>query len=179
MPKSCNYNNCSYNHFMTRLSRDHSPAVDAAAPRGCTNLKLRRLTRRVTQHFDAVVAAAGIKNTQYSLLSHIVALGPIRPSDLAARMTLDASTLTRNLQPLVAQGWVELGAGADARSRLVGITAAGAAKRVEAQRLWKKAQQALNQRLGPERVARLHDLIDECLTRLDDTLKENDDADLR
>ena len=30
-------------------------------------------------------------------------LGPIRPSDLFKRMQMDASTLTRNLQPMAAQ----------------------------------------------------------------------------
>ena len=140
-----------------------------AAPRGCTNLKLRQLTRQVTRGYDAVVGATGLKNTQYSLLSHVVLLGPIRPSDLAARMRLDASTLTRNLQPLVAQGWIDIGAGPDARSRLVSATDAGRAKRTEAQRAWKQAQLALNATLGEERVARLHALIDECLERLEPT----------
>jgi DNA-binding MarR family transcriptional regulator len=97
----------------------------------------------------------------------VVLLGPIRPSDLAARMKLDASTLTRNLQPLVAKGWLELGAGPDARSRLVSATDAGRAKRAEAQRAWKQAQLALNATLGEERVVRLHALIDECLERLE------------
>jgi DNA-binding MarR family transcriptional regulator len=123
----------------------------------------------VTRHYDAYVAATGLKNTQYSLLSHAVLLGPIRPSDLARRMRLDASTLTRNLQPLVAQGWLQLGPGEDARSRLVEATDEGRAKRAEGQRAWKQAQLALNARLGPERMAALHALIDDCIERLDDS----------
>ena len=137
-------------------------------PKGCTNFKLRQLSRVVTRHYDAFVAATGLKNTQYSLLSHIVLLGPIRPSDLAARMRVDASTLTRNLQPLVAQGWVRLGPGQDARSRLVEATAAGRAKRVEVHCAWKQAQLALNARLGSERVAALHALLDDCIEHLAD-----------
>jgi DNA-binding MarR family transcriptional regulator len=140
----------------------------AVKPQGCTNLKLRQLSRVVTRHYDAFVAATGLKNTQYSLLSHVVLLGPIRPSDLAQRMRLDASTLTRNLQPLVAQGWLRLGPGEDARSRLVEATDEGRAKRAEGQRAWKQAQLALNARLGPERVAALHALLDECIERFED-----------
>jgi len=142
--------------------------ADSVKPRGCTNLKLRQLDRVVTRHYDAYVAATGLKNTQYSLLSHVVLLGPIRPSDLAQRMRLDASTLTRNLQPLIAQGWLRQGPGENARSRLVEATEAGCAKRVEAQRAWKQAQVALNVRLGSERVAALHALLDDCIERLDD-----------
>src|SRR5690606_2761451 len=136
-------------------------------PQGCTNLKIRQLDRMVSRHYDHFVSAAGLKNSQYSLLSHVVKLGPIRPSDLARRMQMDASTLTRNLQPLVAQGWLTIGAGKDARSRLVEATKAGQAKRTEGQRAWKAAQLALNERLGVERVAALHALLDACIECLD------------
>ena len=94
----------------------HRPPSPA---RGCSSFKLRQLSRRVSQHYDQIVAAAGLKTTQYSLLSHIVRLGPVRPGELAAAMEMDASTLTRNLQPLVAPGWVEVGPGDDGRSRFV------------------------------------------------------------
>lgn len=153
-----------------------SRAVPAlAAPRGCTNFKLRQLGRRVSRHYDAALAAVGLKTSQYSLLSHIDTLGPIRPVDLAGRMALEPSTLTRNLQPLVAQGWAEIGDGDDRRSRLVRITAAGHDKRLQAQRAWKSAQLALNDRLGLERVARLHALVDECLPLLADDRPDDDE----
>lgn len=141
--------------------------MTVAAPRGCTNLKLRQLSRAVSRHYDAYVSATGLKNTQYSLLSHVQMLGPVRPSDLAARMRLDLSTLSRNLQPLVALGWISIGPGEDARSRLVEVTDAGRAKRTEGQRAWKQAQLALNARLGAERVVALHALLDDCLAVLD------------
>ncbi|NRF70887.1 winged helix-turn-helix transcriptional regulator [Aquincola sp. S2] len=153
------------------MSRSSSSAL-SHGPRGCTNLKLRQLSRAVTRHYDAYVAQTGLKNTQYSLLSHVVLLGPIKPSALAARMRLDASTLTRNLQPLITLGWLEQGPGADARSRLVSATPAGRAKRAEGQRAWKQAQLALNERLGVEQVIALHALLDDCLARLDALAEE-------
>jgi DNA-binding MarR family transcriptional regulator len=106
-----------------------------------------------------------MKTTQYSLLSQVLQRGPIRPSDLAKAMVLDASTLTRNLKPLVASGWVSVGLGADSRSHRIAITAAGRAKRAEAQCRWKAAQESLNELLGVERVLALHDLIDGSLQR--------------
>jgi DNA-binding MarR family transcriptional regulator len=141
---------------------------DALAPRpqGCTNLKLRQLMRRVAQRYDAEVGQVGLKGTQYSLLSYVVRLGPIRPVDLAARMNVDASTLSRNLRPLVAAGWVTLEAGEDARSRLVQATDAGREKRAEAQRRWRVAQEGVNAALGPQRVIALHALIDEAMEAL-------------
>ena len=68
-------------------------------PQGCTNLKLRQLMRRVAQHYDAEMAQAGLKTTQYSLLTYVLKLGPVRPGDVAAGLKMEASTLTRNLKP--------------------------------------------------------------------------------
>ncbi len=144
-----------------------TPARRGTSPQGCTSFKLRQLVRRVSQHFDLEVAKAGLKTTQYSLLSHVLKLGPIRPGALAQAMTMDASTLTRNLKPLLSAGWVELQAGPDGRSRSVSITQAGRDKRVEAQRRWRVAQEGLNQKLGVERVAALHALVDDALALLD------------
>lgn len=141
----------------------------AAAPRSCTNLRLRQLTRQVTQHYDAQMAAAGLKTTQYSLLSAVQELGPVRAADLAAALKMDPSTLTRNLKPLVQAGWVTSAAGADARTRAVSITAAGRAKRAEAQRHWRAAQDSLHRLLGAQRVEALHGLIHESLTLLGST----------
>jgi DNA-binding MarR family transcriptional regulator len=143
-------------------------APAALKPQGCTNLKLRQLMRRVAQRYDAEVGQVGLKGTQYSLLSYVIKLGPIRPVDLAEAMNVDASTLSRNLKPLVAAGWVTQEAGADARSRLVQPTDAGRAKRAEAQRRWRVAQESLNAALGPQRVIALHALIDEAMQALDD-----------
>jgi DNA-binding MarR family transcriptional regulator len=139
------------------------------APRGCTNLKLRQASRRVARHYEVFVRPTGLKNTQYSLLSHVVKLGPLRAGELAAAMQLDASTLTRNLQPLVATGLVRVTTGDDARARVVEATDAGRALRLQAQKAWKRAQLALNERLGAARVAALHALLDECISRLDTT----------
>ena len=143
-------------------------AAAVERPQGCTNLKLRQLMRRVAQRYDAEVGQVGLKGTQYSLLSYVVKLGPIRPVDLAAGMNVDASTLSRNLKPLVSAGWLTLEAGADARSRLVHATEAGREKRVEAQRLWRVAQEGVNATLGPQRVIALHTLIDEAMQALDE-----------
>ncbi len=145
-------------------------AAAPGSPSGCSSQKLRQLSRRVSQHFDRrIVAGTGLKTTQYSLLLRVVRLEPIRPGDLAAQMDMDASTLTRNLQPLVAQGWVVVAPGADGRSRIVVATEAGRAKRADAHREWKRAQLSFNERIGAERVVRLHALIDECLAAMNET----------
>lgn len=142
------------------------PAVLQNKPQGCTNFKIRQLMRQVSQHYDAELGKAGLKTTQYSLLSHVLKLEPVRPGELAQAMRLDASTLTRNLKPLVGAGWLSVEPGSDDRSRNIVITDAGRAKRDDAQAHWKNAQDKINQTLGIERVLALHALIDESLALL-------------
>ena len=147
----------------------------AVKPQGCTNMKLRQLMRRVAQRYDAEVGKTGLKTTQYSLLSHVLKLAPVRPGDLARAMSIDASTLTRNLRPLIDAGWLTLDAGADGRSRLVNITPAGREKRQEAQRRWRIAQEDINQTLGVERVRALHALVEESMELLAPLTTGDDD----
>jgi DNA-binding MarR family transcriptional regulator len=142
---------------------------------GCTNFKLRQLMRRVAHHYDLEMSRAGLKTTQYSLLSHVLKLGPLRPGELAQAMKMSASTLTRNLRPLVDAGWVELAAGSDARSRTVRITPAGSLKRDEALLRWKVAQESLNDLLGAGRLLALHALINESMALLSPLESEADD----
>lgn len=146
-------------------------------PQGCTNLKLRQFMRRVSQFYDAEMAQVGLKTTQYSLLSWVDKIGPVRPGELAEGMKMDASTLTRNLRPLVDAGWVVVSAGEDARSRLVSLTPAGREKRAEAKRRWKVAQEGINRLLGVEQVVALHALIDASMEKLD-PVEDTEDGDV-
>ena len=86
------------------MTKAKQTAVPEAQPQGCTNLKLRQLMRAVAQHYDAEVGKSGLRGTQYSLLSFVVRLGPMRPADLARAMKLDPSTLSRNMRPLMDAG---------------------------------------------------------------------------
>jgi len=135
-------------------------------PQGCTNLKLRQLMRLVARHFDAEVGKSGLRGTQYSLLSYVVKLGPVGLGELARTMRIEPSTLSRNLLPLQAAGWVEVGPGADGRSKRVQATDSGRAKRQEAQRRWRVAQEGINDLLGTETVVALHALLDAASERM-------------
>ena len=133
---------------------------------GCTCYRLRKLTRRITQHYDVRLASAGLRVTQYSLLANLCRGGRATMSALAAAMEMDRTTLTRNLKPLADAGLVEVMPGADARARIVAATARGRRAWQDARELWREAQDEVNRALGPEQVAALHDLLDDSVTRL-------------
>jgi DNA-binding MarR family transcriptional regulator len=130
----------------------------------CTESKLRRLLRCVSRHYDAELSPAGIKATQYELLSQLAVMDSPRPGQLAAALNLSAPTLSRNLRPLADVGWIELGPGEDGRSRRVALTQTGRIKQREASLLWGIAQKELMDRLGCERVRSLQAFISDALT---------------
>jgi DNA-binding MarR family transcriptional regulator len=120
----------------------------------------------VTQHYDARLAPAGLRVTQFSLLAHLQRAGPTTISALADLLDMDRTTLTRNLTPLARSGLVTVASGADARTREVDVTGAGRAAWQRARPLWRRAQDEINRALGAERVAGLHALLDGSLSTL-------------
>ncbi|MDB5806464.1 MAG: transcriptional regulator, MarR family [Betaproteobacteria bacterium] len=121
---------------------------------GCTCFYLRSATRRATQVYDEHLQAAGLTVNQYSLLSKLSRNAGVSVSRFAEVMSMDRTTLTRNLQPLQAAGW--LTAVAAGRSRALALTAAGEVKLAEAIPLWQAAQEKVNQVLGPQTQRELH-----------------------
>jgi len=155
------------------MSPTHQSANQSApAIRGCTCFRLRRLSRRVTQHYDSYLARAGLRVTQFSLLGMLLRADSLTLSELAARMEMDRTTLTRNLGPLQSAGWVQVTPGKDARSRSVRLTDSGRAAWDRAKPYWRQAQDQLNTALGITVMAELHGVLDASLTRFHLALDE-------
>jgi DNA-binding MarR family transcriptional regulator len=146
------------------VSQAHIPlTVSSAPPWECTDTKLHQLTRAMNRHYDAELGKAGLRTTQFWLLTEVLVRGPVCPGDLADAMDLDPSTVTRNLKPLLALGWLELGPGKDGRTRTIRITPAGRRKRAEGVRHWTAAQTRLAGLLGSRNLSELNAVISDCL----------------
>lgn len=138
----------------------------------CTAFRVRSLSRRITQLYDDTLAPSGLRSTQFSLLAHVRRTradpGP-SVTELADRLRMDRTTLTRNLRPLLAAGLVSLESGTDARRKAVVITPAGEAAFRQARELWKHAQQRIRTLGGASTIAQLERLIDSLLSRFEDS----------
>ncbi|MGE5090424.1 MAG: MarR family winged helix-turn-helix transcriptional regulator [Candidatus Levyibacteriota bacterium] len=130
-----------------------TPVESGSAP--CTCGRLRRASRALTQLYDDAMAPAGLRVTQFSLLRTLEREGPLRISELAARQLLDRTALSRNLDPLVDAGHVDIVRGSDARTREVTLTARGAAALDAAKPHWLAAQRKVAQRLGADKLEAL------------------------
>src|SRR3546814_8881467 len=80
-------------------SSELAPESSALVMR-CTCAVLRRATRRLTQVYDEGMRPSGLKLTQYSVLNILAQAENPSITDLADRLMMDRTTLTRNLGPL-------------------------------------------------------------------------------
>jgi len=139
-----------------------NPAVTA-----CLCNALRQATRAVSRLYDDELRGVGLRTTQFSLLGRLRHTGEVRQRDLGGVASLDETTLTRNLRPLIDAGWVAIRPGQDRREKLVRLTDAGLAKLREARPAWERARERLQSRLPKGTWSRLLDVLPE-LTRLAD-----------
>ena len=128
----------TYNVKSERYKRLASPCLCNA---------LRQASRAVSRLYDEELRGVGLRTTQYSLLSRLSRVGEVRQRDFGGMTSLDETTLTRNLRPLIDSGWIAIGTGEDRREKLVRLTDAGAAKLRKARPAWERAQERMRSRL--------------------------------
>lgn len=134
---------------------------------GCTCLRLRKASRRVSQIYDRALEPCGLTVTQYGLLGHIAAFDGIGVGALAARMVMDPTTLTRNLKPLLEQALVVLVPDRrDRRARRLHLTEDGRRTFAQAKPAWRRAQLHLERVLGERDAPALNAVLDRVLARL-------------
>ncbi len=120
--------------------------------RVCACANLRRATRMVTQAYDAALKPAGLRATQFTMLSVLAKRGQMRQSKLADILGMDGTTLTRNLRPLLKNEWIRIDREADQRVRLISITEPGRLVVDEAVPLWRGVQSKFVRGLGDARL---------------------------
>ena len=67
---------------------------------GCVGFRLRKLSRRVSQVYDQMLTPLDLTGTQFSLLSNLATSPGLAIGELADRLMMDPTTLTRTLRPL-------------------------------------------------------------------------------
>jgi DNA-binding MarR family transcriptional regulator len=109
--------------------------------RDCACLAARTEAQRLTRSFDAKLRPHDLTINQFSMLTTLILAGATPVSQLAARLGIDRTTMTRNVTRSEARGLVAAAPGKDARERLVAITPAGRALAEKALPAWRSAQQ--------------------------------------
>jgi DNA-binding MarR family transcriptional regulator len=118
----------------------------ATTPCVCTTLRMA--TRSVTRLYDHALSGTGLRATGYAILARLADDGPLPISQLAARLALERTTCSRELEPLVRAGLVELRVGDDRRQRVARLSETGANALAGARPHWQRAQQQVASSFG-------------------------------
>ena len=136
------------------MDKATTSSIDTIA-KSCIAVRLRLLNRVVTNFYDDALRPLGLKVSQLNLLVVTAKLGLARPAQVCDILHLDPSTLSRNVKPLQAHGWLEVVPEEDARSQPFRLTAQGKQLIEKAIPAWEKAQQQASELLGSEGIALL------------------------
>ncbi|MFD9740578.1 MarR family winged helix-turn-helix transcriptional regulator [Umezawaea sp. NPDC059074] len=118
----------------------------------------RKASRKLTLLYDHVLAPAGLRSTQFSILAELNALSRFPPTmgRLADVLVLDRSSLGHSLRPLHREGLVAFEIHpTNGRSKIVALTELGRERYAYARELWESAQALYSSVIG---VAEADDL---------------------
>ncbi|MEO0651323.1 MAG: MarR family winged helix-turn-helix transcriptional regulator [Planctomycetota bacterium] len=121
-----------------------------AMARQCLGSRARILSRSITRIFDERFRAFDVTGAQLYLLGAIGYFGAKSPSELARALSMDKSTLSRNLQRLVDRRLVAIDSSGRGRGQSVDLTEEGGELLLRIQPAWTEAQAQVRELLGVE-----------------------------
>lgn len=124
----------------------------------CACNQLRRASRGLTQHYETGMAPGGVKVTQLPILVALGSEGDLSITRLAGALSLERTSLTRNLSVLEGRGLISIVEhDGDARVRMVSLTREGARVLSDALGYWREMQNVVEERFGRRRLEALYD----------------------
>ena len=125
----------------------------------CIAGRLRLINRVVSNIYDAALRPFGLKISQGNILIFTGKLGVASPVQICEYLQLDASTLSRNVELMRKNGWLEEVPTEDARSRPFRLTEEGKRLIESAIPAWEKAQAEAKELLGDDFVSLLNKAV--------------------
>jgi DNA-binding MarR family transcriptional regulator len=121
----------------------------------CIAMRVRLLNRVVTKIYDDCLRPHGLRTAQLNILVAISLMKPATPSEIERRLHIEKSTVSRNVERMRHQGWVEFVPSEDGRSHHLYLTVQGAALLKKTTVAWEQAQKKAGSLLGKEGVTAL------------------------
>ncbi len=140
--------------------KSSTAAMESTGHTRCLNFSLRKATRVINRIYDQHLAACGLKAGQFTLLRAIYQLGETTNKQLQSLLVLDQTTVTRNLKPLIREGYIRVSEGSDRRQRNLQLSDSGRQIYQQAEGFWAEAQSQVYQQLGPDLSKQLLGLSD-------------------
>jgi len=128
---------------------DTASAIADQIAAECVMTRWRMTNRILAAIYDEELRPFGVKSSQLGLLVAVTKAGPVRRIDLGRYLSLDPSTLTRNLQVMLKHGWIEeVPDDVDQRGAPLQATARGRKLLERIAPAWQRAQVKAKDMLG-------------------------------
>lgn len=140
--------------------------LDLTSVENCTCFNVRRVSRAITQFFDAGVRQHGLRPTQTPILRALQAKNGWSMAELSEWLGLERTTLLRNLRPLQRDGLVRAKGGGRGGHAELEITEKGRKILAKLLPAWRSAQDKVVATLGQERWSAIIRDLEEVTTKL-------------
>ena len=140
--------------------------LDLTSVENCTCFNVRRVSRAITQFFDAGVRQHGLRPTQTPILRALQAKNGWSMAELSEWLGLERTTLLRNLRPLQRDGLVRAKGGGRGSHMELEITEKGRKILAKLLPAWRSAQDKVVATLGQERWSAIIRDLEEVTTKL-------------
>ena len=101
-----------------------------------------------TNIYDEFLKPSNLNVTQYSLLSNLKRVQPIKMNDFSKVVKLDRTTLVRNLKPLINLSLIEIKSIDKSKAQLLELSQKGIELQNEGYKYWQKAQEYIEQTIN-------------------------------
>ena len=125
----------------------------------CIGARVRILNRAISRIYDEMIRPHGIKFSQMNILTVVTLRGPIQQKAVGQILSLEKSTLSRNVGLMETKGWLKSQAG-EGNNRFLVVTPKGRDLLVSAAPDWAKAQEQVTTILGVQTAAELRQAAD-------------------
>ena len=125
----------------------------------CVAVRMRMLNRVVTNLYDEALRPLGLRVSQMNILVATAKMGTVRPAEICARLHLDVSTLSRNVERMKERGWLEVVPDQDGRAQPFRLTVQGRKLLKKTVPAWSQAQEKAKSILGHDVVKLLANAI--------------------
>ena len=142
------------------------PSLDMTSVQNCTCFSVRRISRVLTQFFDAEVRRHGIRPTQMPILAALRAKNGRGMAELSDWLGMERTTLVRNLRPLQRDGLVRAKGGGRGGHVNLEITEKGRTALAKMLPAWRSAQDKVVAILGRKRWSTILGDLEDVATKL-------------
>ena len=122
----------------------------------CLAVRIRLLNRTVTNIFDDALRPLRVKVSQLNVLMVVAKRGPVSPGEVARRLNMEKSTVSRNVDRMRARDWLKVSEGESGRKQILAISVGGRRLIEKALPYWKKAQAQTEALLGQRGARSIH-----------------------